>query len=68
MDFIQLIESNLLVTIILAGILGLIIGSFLNVVIARYPVMLQKSWRSQCLALLEKPAEPEARFNLTTPR
>ncbi len=50
------------------GLLGLIIGSFLNVVIYRLPVMMQRSWRQQCQELLELEAEQEQeRFNLATP-
>ncbi|MGH1469782.1 MAG: prepilin peptidase [Cellvibrionaceae bacterium] len=34
-------------------ILGLLIGSFLNVVIHRLPIMLQNAWKSDCCELLE---------------
>ena len=33
------------------GILGLCIGSFLNVVIHRLPIMMERDWASQCAAL-----------------
>jgi len=36
---------------IVAGVFGLIIGSFLNVVIGRLPVILQQQWRAECAAL-----------------
>jgi leader peptidase (prepilin peptidase) / N-methyltransferase len=50
-------------------VFGALIGSFLNVVIYRLPVMLQREWRGDCLEFLEQPADPqEARFNLWTPR
>ncbi|MFT5503407.1 MAG: leader peptidase (prepilin peptidase)/N-methyltransferase [Gammaproteobacteria bacterium] len=51
-------------------ILGLLVGSFLNVVIYRLPVMMQREWRSDCLEFLEQPADsvtPEP-FNLNRPR
>jgi leader peptidase (prepilin peptidase)/N-methyltransferase len=35
-----------------AGVLGLIVGSFLNVVIFRLPIMLQRDWRAQCEEML----------------
>ena len=58
--------------IITMAILGLIVGSFLNVVIYRLPVMLERDWRAQCRTLLEikEPEEnvTEAPFNLITPR
>ncbi len=50
-------------------ILGLCVGSFLNVVIYRLPVMMQSEWRSDCLVFLEQAAEPEKeKFNLLVPR
>ena len=49
-------------------ILGLLLGSFLNVVIYRLPVMMQSSWRRDCLQYLEMPAEePTETFNLLWP-
>jgi len=38
--------------IVVAGVLGLIVGSFLNVVIYRLPIMLQRDWRAQCEEML----------------
>jgi len=49
-------------------ILGLFVGSFLNVVILRLPVMMQHSWQSQCRELMEMPEQEHERFNLVTPR
>lgn len=34
-------------------ILGLIVGSFLNVVIYRLPIMMQRNWRGECLEFLQ---------------
>lgn len=52
----------------LAGIIGLLVGSFLNVVIYRLPVMLQRSWRKECLEYLQMEAESEGDlFNLSLP-
>ena len=59
-------------------VLGLVIGSFLNVVIHRIPIMMERQWREQC-AELEQPdhaatipansaAAPKERFNLVVPR
>ena len=36
----------------LATILGLMVGSFLNVVIYRLPIILERDWRSQCHEVL----------------
>lgn len=49
-------------------ILGLLIGSFLNVVIYRLPVMMQANWRRECHQFLELPlVEALPLFNLSHP-
>ena len=49
-------------------VLGLLIGSFLNVVIYRLPVMMQRDWRQQAREILELPEEPkQGTFNLILP-
>jgi leader peptidase (prepilin peptidase)/N-methyltransferase len=46
-----------------------LVGSFLNVVIYRLPVMMQREWRNDCLEFLEQPNDDDgARFNLSVPR
>jgi leader peptidase (prepilin peptidase)/N-methyltransferase len=49
---------------------ALVFGSFLNVVIYRLPLMMQREWYEQCeeLAGEPKPEIPEGRFNLVVPR
>lgn len=49
--------------------LGLIIGSFLNVVILRLPVMMEREWRRDCAELTggEAPAATIERFDLIQP-
>ena len=53
-------------------VLGLVIGSFLNVVIHRLPIMMERHWRAECAALATEaptlPAEPAGRYNLMVPR
>lgn len=50
------------------GATGAIVGSFLNVVICRLPVMLEKHWQREALLQLSLPSsEPTARFNLVLP-
>ena len=50
-------------------VFGSLIGSFLNVVIYRLPVMMQREWRNDCLEFLEQPGvADEERFNLSVPR
>jgi leader peptidase (prepilin peptidase)/N-methyltransferase len=53
---------------LLAGILGLLIGSFLNVVIYRLPKMMERQWAQECAELAGHSAEPSDKFNLLVPR
>lgn len=53
---------------VLAGILGLLIGSFLNVVIYRMPKMMERQWAEECAELTGTAAEPAEKFNLLVPR
>lgn len=66
---IQLEASSSLFIAVMA-MLGLIVGSFLNVVIHRLPQMMEQEWRSQCRQLLEipTPAGEPARLSLVYPR
>jgi len=52
----------------LAAILGLLIGSFLNVVIYRVPKMMERQWAAECAELSGTPVPPAEKFNLLTPR
>ena len=55
------------------ALLGLIVGSFLNVVIHRLPIMLEREWRRDCQQFLGQdtetsvPAETESSWNLIWP-
>jgi leader peptidase (prepilin peptidase)/N-methyltransferase len=53
----------------LAGslVLGLLVGSFLNVVIHRLPRMLERDWDLQCAELNGQPLPEQATYNLLTP-
>ncbi|MHB0774323.1 prepilin peptidase [Halomonas sp. WWR20] len=51
----------------LVFLLGLVLGSFLNVVIARLPIMLMRQWRAEAREALEMTAEESPRFNLLLP-
>ena len=68
MDFIVLLRTEPLLAISVAAVMGLLVGSFLNVVIYRLPVMMQRAWRRECCEYLElePPTETEV-FNLITP-
>jgi leader peptidase (prepilin peptidase)/N-methyltransferase len=53
-------------------VIGLMVGSFLNVVIYRLPIMMEREWREQSAELNPAPsavpAAPPAPFTLATPR
>ena len=51
----------------LGGVFGLLIGSFLNVVIYRLPKMLERQWANECAQLSGKESPPAEAFNLLTP-
>jgi leader peptidase (prepilin peptidase)/N-methyltransferase len=64
MTLIELIQQRPAVLIALTAGLGLLVGSFLNVVIYRLPLMLQREWRQQCCEFLEL---DEQKFNKADP-
>jgi leader peptidase (prepilin peptidase) / N-methyltransferase len=76
-DLAALYTDNLAIFAGSVFVLGLVVGSFLNVVIYRLPIMLERDWRSQAAEVLSA-GEPAletsavqavpARFNLSTPR
>ena len=53
----------------IAAVFGLAIGSFLNVVIYRLPLMLERGWRAQCAEITGHPARAEGEpLSLVKPR
>ncbi len=67
-SLISLLQASPLFFATLAGVLGLMVGSFLNVVIHRLPKMLEREWQVQCDELGGKQAEPLPPYNLLVPR
>jgi leader peptidase (prepilin peptidase)/N-methyltransferase len=63
----QLLLDPLAATIV-AAVVGLCIGSFLNVVIHRLPQMLERGWAAQCAELAGTPPAEQPRYNLIVPR
>ncbi len=67
----ELIGASAPVFIAVVFAFTLLIGSFLNVVIHRLPIMMEREWREQANELVNTPAEqavPEGRFDLVMPR
>jgi leader peptidase (prepilin peptidase)/N-methyltransferase len=77
-SFIQLLQDSPPFFTAVSGLTGLLVGSFLNVVIHRLPKMMEQEWRTQCLELNEQAIEGNALnsvnvthtpiYNLHTPR
>jgi len=53
---------------VVAGILGLLIGSFLNVVIHRVPIMMQREVDNVCACERDEPEPHTEKYNLVVPR
>jgi leader peptidase (prepilin peptidase)/N-methyltransferase len=71
MGILELVRSSLWAFAFIAALFGLVIGSFLNVVIHRMPIMLMQRWRQDCQELAgQTPAGPagEQSISLATPR
>jgi leader peptidase (prepilin peptidase)/N-methyltransferase len=51
----------------LCAVVGLVVGSFLNVVIHRLPKMLERQWRRECAELDGGTPEEAPRYNLVVP-
>jgi leader peptidase (prepilin peptidase)/N-methyltransferase len=68
MTFLDLLASSPPLFIGTCVVLGLLVGSFLNVVIHRLPKMMELAWRSQCAELNETQVVEIARYNLIVPR
>ncbi|MGP8035002.1 MAG: prepilin peptidase [Steroidobacteraceae bacterium] len=73
MSVIELLAASPAMFVGTCLVLGLAVGSFLNVVIYRLPVMLDRQWREQCAEFgaapaAATPAAAQAPFNLVVPR
>ncbi|MCA2999978.1 MAG: prepilin peptidase [Rhodocyclaceae bacterium] len=72
MDLIDALQTNLWFFVSTLGLLGLLVGSFLNVVIYRLPKMMEADWKRQCVEYLHpEQAETQAKtskYNLVSPR
>ena len=67
-SFIQPLQGSPFFFTILCGITGLVVGSFLNVVIHRLPKMMEREWQAHCNELAGKETSTFPRYNLLAPR
>lgn len=68
MSILEFWGANAAVFVACVVVLGLLVGSFLNVVVYRLPKMLMRDWRAQAREVLEMPTKDvEEAFNLVLP-
>jgi leader peptidase (prepilin peptidase)/N-methyltransferase len=73
MEFLRMLEHSLPLFLFATGVLGLVVGSFLNVVIHRLPVIMERTWLRELRELREHQGMDEAAgsiepvYNLITP-
>jgi len=60
--------AELMSVLVLAAVVGLCVGSFLNVVIHRLPQMLEREWQAQSAEPSDETSKPVERYNLVVPR
>jgi leader peptidase (prepilin peptidase)/N-methyltransferase len=68
MDLIALLQASPFWLVLVVSVLGLLVGSFLNVVIYRLPIMMEQDWKAQCDELNNQTSEVVAPFTLSVPR
>jgi leader peptidase (prepilin peptidase)/N-methyltransferase len=68
-DIVNLLEASPVMFTAVVFVVSLLIGSFLNVVIYRLPLILEAQWRAQCAELAGEPiAEDSQALTLSSPR
>lgn len=67
MDFIQALQTSAAFLWVAVGLLGLCVGSFLNVVIHRLPLMMEAQWKADCAELDGREPPEGPRINLFKP-
>jgi leader peptidase (prepilin peptidase)/N-methyltransferase len=67
-DFFDLLRDQPAFFISMATLLGLMVGSFLNVVIHRLPKMMEQEWQRNCAELHGQEAPTQASYTLVSPR
>ena len=68
MEFLEALHKSPAALMFTVAVLGLCVGSLLNVVIHRLPKMMEARWREECAALDGREAAPSEAYNLFTPR
>jgi leader peptidase (prepilin peptidase) / N-methyltransferase len=64
----EILRTNSTVFVTFSVIFGLLVGSFLNVVIHRLPKMMEREWHANCLELQGKDVPEQTKYTIVTPR
>jgi leader peptidase (prepilin peptidase)/N-methyltransferase len=67
MELLDALKTSPAWLVTVCALLGLCVGSFLNVVIYRLPRMMEAAWKRECAEIDGKEPAPEEAFNLLTP-
>ncbi len=67
MAFLDLLQTNTVALLATVLVLGLLVGSFLNVVIYRLPVMMQNAWAREAAEMAGEDEPEQPRFDLIKP-
>lgn len=67
MQMLELLQENMTIALLVFALIGLCVGSFLNVVIHRIPLMMHAAWRQECSQFMAAQADidPEHSAHLT---
>ena len=68
MPAIELLQATPWLYVTTCVLLGLCVGSFLNVVIHRLPKIMETRWRAECAELNNQAPPATERYNLMAPR
>jgi len=68
MSLFEYMQDSSVFLVAFVVVIGLMVGSFLNVVIYRLPKMMERSWQQQCAELRGETIEVQPLFNIATPR
>jgi leader peptidase (prepilin peptidase) / N-methyltransferase len=64
----EVLKTQPTVFLVFSVVFGLMIGSFLNVVIHRLPKMMEREWHNNCLELQGKDVPEQTKYTIVTPR
>lgn len=64
----NILQQNSAIFITVSTIFGLMVGSFLNVVIHRLPKIMEREWHNNCLELQGKESLTQTAYTLSKPR